>query len=272
MKIPLITAAIIGMIATPAFADDAPASPLSFNVGVVTDYLFRGVSQTHGDGALQAGVDYAFSNGFYVGAWASSISWVKDYTGKGTTEVDIYGGYRNAFAGGDWNYDVGLITYNYPGHGAANAFGANPNTTEVYGALGYKEFSVKYSHAVSSHFIGWYSSTGGGTRGSGYLEGNWAHDLGDGWGVSAHIGHQRVRDLSIADYTDWNVGVTKDVGFGVIGLTYSDTNTSGSCDSSAGGTNAYCWGNNGFMPGIGATSGFRNVSKGTALLTFKKTF
>ena len=272
MQKKLIAVAVAGALAAPlsAFAQ------VSYNVGVVSDYLFRGVSQTHGDPALQGGIDYAHSSGFYVGAWGSTITWVKDAYGKGSTEIDVYGGYKNSFAG-DWTYDVGLISYNYPGKGAAiPAVNANPDTTEVYAALGYKWLTVKYSHAISSHFIGWQGGAAFDqkTRGSNYLEANASYDLGNGWGIGGHVGHQKVKDFSnatyaSADYTDWNIGVTKDVGFGVVGLTYSDTNTKGSCNP---GNNAYCWGNSNFVSGTGSTSGFTDVSKGTTVLSFKKTF
>jgi uncharacterized protein (TIGR02001 family) len=276
----LIASAVAAALLIPAglaMADDAapaaapaaeapPASPLSFNVGLVSDYLFRGISQTHGDPAIQGGVDYAFSNGFYVGAWASNITWVKDYTNKGNVEVDLYGGYKGALANPDWTYQLGVITYNYPGHGDANAFGADPNTTELLVSLGYKWLSVKYSRTVSSHFVGWYSSTGGDTDGSGYLEANASYDLGDGWGIAGHIGHQKVKDFSPADYSDENIGITKDVGFGVIGLMYSHTNAKGKTGE------PYSWPNNNFVSGVGSTSGFKNVAKDKAVLSFLKTF
>lgn len=266
MKKSIVALALASLFSLPALAEDAaPASPFSFNVGVVSDYLFRGVSQTHGDAALQGGVDYAHSSGFYLGVWGSTISWVEDYTGKGNTEVDIYGGYKGSLAG-DWGYDLGVIGYIYPNKGEANAFGANPNTTEVYGAISYKTLTVKYSRAVSDHFIGWYSSTGGSTKGSGYLEANYSLDLGSGWGVTAHAGHQKVKDLPIADYTDWKLGVTKDVGFGVVTLAYSDTNAKGDMGE------AYAWPNSGFVSGVGSTAGFKNVAKGKAILSFTKTF
>lgn len=292
MQKKIIGLAVAGAFLAPfaAFAEDAaPASPLSFNVGVVSDYLFRGVSQTHGAPALQGGVDYAFSNGFYLGAWASTITWVKDGYSKGTTEVDVYGGYKNTFAGGDWTYDIGYITYNYPGHGnniANNSAGSNPNTQEIYGGLGYKWLSAKYSHTTSSHFIGWTGADSAGvynqkTRGSNYLELNANYDLGNGWTLIGHVGQQKVKGFRAvagvnenADYTDWKIGASKDVGFGVVTLTYSDTDTKGTCASSTvAGTNAYCWGNSGAVNGVnGATSGFRDVSKGTAVLSFTKTF
>lgn len=267
--------------AAPAAAPAAPASPLSFNVGVTSDYLFRGVSQTHGRPAIQGGIDYLHGSGFYIGAWASSISWVKDFTGSGRVEIDVYGGYKNSFGGGDWNYDFGYITYNYPGKGSAiPTVLANPNTQELYAALGYKWLTAKYSHATSSHFIGWYGGAAGNekTRGSGYLELNANYDMGSGWTLIGHVGHQKVRRsvataaLTDANYTDWKLGVSKDIGFGTITAAYSDTNTSGTC-SSAGGTNAYCWGNTGVVPGTsGPTAGFKDVSKGKFLLSYLKTF
>jgi len=280
----LIAAAVATALAAPSLvfaADAAPTPTHTFtpNIGVVSDYLFRGVSQTHGGAALQGGVDYAHASGLYAGVWASTITWVKDAYGKGSTEIDLYGGYKNTFAGGDWNYDVGVIAYTYPGKGAAiSGVNVNPNTSEVYGALGYKWLTAKYSHVISNGFIGW----GGGagftekTRGSNYLELNAAYDLGDGWGVSGHVGSQKVKNFSnavyaTADYTDWNLGVSKDVGFGVVGLTYSAANTKGTCNG-AGGTNPYCWGNGNFVAGVGSTTGFRDVSKGVAVLSFKKTF
>lgn len=281
MRKTLIVTAVLGSLGIPTvvMADDAPASPLSFNVGVVSDYLFRGISQTHGDPAIQGGVDYALPNGFYIGAWGSSISWVKDWLGKGSVEVDVYGGYRGSFAN-DWSYDVGLITYNYPGAGGAKPWLANPNTQEIYGSIGYKWISAKYSYTTSSHFVGWYggSTLDQNTRGSDYLEINANYDLGNGWTLIGHAGHQKVKGLPAiapfndANYNDWKLGVSKDVGFGVVTLAYSDTDAKGTCSSnSADITSLYCWGDNGSQSAA-PSSGFKNVARGTAVLSFLKTF
>jgi uncharacterized protein (TIGR02001 family) len=289
MRKTLLAAAIAGIFSLPVLAIAADAAPaptpihtFAPNVGVVSDYLFRGVSQTHGKPALQGGIDYTHANGLYAGIWGSTITWVKDANGKGNTEVDIYGGYKNAFAGGDWNYDVGLITYNYPGHGPAvpNA-NATPNTTEVYGAIGYKWLTLKYSQAVSTNFIGWQGGAAldQKTRGSNYLELNAAYDVGNGWGVSGHYGAQKVKNsittaaLNSANYSDWNIGVTKETPLGVVGLTYSDTNTSGTCTQVFGGsTNPYCWGAGNWTNTTASQTNFRDVSKGILVLSLKKTF
>lgn len=277
MKKTLIAAAVAAACAAPAFAQEAaPASPhtLTANVGIVSDYLFRGISQTKGAPAIQGGVDYSHSSGFYAGTWLSSISWVGDtQTGSYPTEIDVYGGFKSTFGESDFGYDVGLITYNYPGSGRNSTDYVAPDTAEVYGALSWKFLSLKYSHVVSSNFVGWGStSTGVGTltgtpdvssKNSNYIELNAAYDLGDGWGISGHIGTQKVKNFdgagSIsgydASYSDWNVGVTKDIGFGVVGLKYSDTNA----DNCGEGTGAYCW------------AGY-SAAKGRALVSFTKTF
>ena len=178
---------------------------------------------------------------------------------------------------------MGYITYNYPGKGSAIATVlANPNTQELYAAIGYKWLTAKYSHATSSHFMGWFGGPAldKNTRGSGYLELNANYDMGDGWTLIGHVGNQKVKNSVVtstgvtdANYSDWKLGVSKDVGFGTITAAYSDTDTSGSCLPTSGGTNAYCWGNSGVVPGVsGPTRGFKDVSKGAFALTFLKTF
>ncbi|TXI21304.1 MAG: hypothetical protein E6Q67_07785, partial [Roseateles sp.] len=116
--------------ALPVFADEpAPAaSPLSFNVGAVSDYRYRGISQTRLNMALQGGIDYAHSSGFYIGTWASTIKWVSDAGGSGDLELDLYGGYKTEVAPG-LTLDVGVLQYYYP----SNSLATSANTFEVYG-------------------------------------------------------------------------------------------------------------------------------------------
>lgn len=279
MKKSLISLALLSAFAGAALAEETSPHTFTANVGVTSDYIFRGISQTAGKPALQGGVDYAHASGFYLGAWGSTIKWVENFQDRSVpVEIDLYGGYKNTFGGGDWNYDLGFIAYNYPGSKDTPAnVSAKADTQEIYAAIGWKFLTAKYSYVTSSHFIGWYGGVNGGdtskgTRGSDYLELNAAYDLGNGWGVTGHIGKQRVKNfVSVgnfkANYIDWKLGVTKDVGFGVVGLAYTDTDTKGGCSSDP---SAYCWSE--YNRNSGTYSNPRDNSKARVLLTFTKSF
>lgn len=243
--------ALSGLISVPALAADAPASPhtVAFNVGVTTDYVFRGISQSQHDPAVSGGIDYGHASGLYAGAWLSTQKWVDEagpYKDGSDLELDLYGGYKGTV--GDLGYDIGFIHYAYDGdRGAATVGFVTPETSEVYLGLNWKMLSFKYSHVVSEHFVGWANA-----KNSTYLELNASHDLGDGWGLLGHIGHQKVENNSTASYTDWKIGVTKDVGFGVVTLAYTDTD---------GDKAAYTW-----------PAGGEDVAKGVLALSFAKSF
>jgi len=241
-----------GLVSMPTFAADAPASPhsVAFNVGLTSDYVFRGISQSQHEPAISGGVDYSHTSGLYAGTWLSTQKWVNDagpYKDGSDIELDVYGGYKGA--AGEIGYDVGLIHYAYDGErGAATAGFVTPETTEVYLGLSWKTVSLKYSLVTSDHFVGWTAG-----KNSTYLELNATHDLGDGWGLVGHIGHQKVENNPTASYTDWKLGATKDIGVGMLTLAYSDTNGEGGVGQ------AYRW--NG-----------EDVSKGVLALSFSKSF
>src|SRR5262245_21915592 len=86
---------------------DRPCT-VSANVGYTTDYVFRGISQSNEDAAVQGGVDLTCGR-FYIGTWASSIN----LSGGSATEIDVYGGVR--MKTGPVNWDLGFIYYAYPG-------------------------------------------------------------------------------------------------------------------------------------------------------------
>lgn len=224
MKLKSLSLLVMTVLAAPVLVQAAD-SPHSFtgNVSLTSDYVFRGVSQTQNGPAIQGGFDYSHKSGFYVGTWASNVAWVNEggYKDDSSMEIDLYGGFRGSM--GPVGYDLGLITYYYPGDDIAGV--KSPDTTEVYVGASWEFLSLKYSHVVSSNFIGWYDyANSKSSRNSKYLELNATHDLGGGWGVLGHVGHQWVNNISDANYTDWKLGVTKDIGFGVVTLAYSDTN------------------------------------------------
>jgi uncharacterized protein (TIGR02001 family) len=180
-----------------------PDYTLSYNVGVVTDYRYRGISQSGLDPALQGGIDYVRKSGLYVGTWASTIKWIKDAGGDAPVEIDFYGGYKGA--AGPVGYDVGLLRYQYPNH----SLPISPNTTEIYAAGTFGPATLKYSHAITNLF-GFADS-----EGSGYLDLSANFDLGSGWSVTPHVGHQKVKNNSAFSYTDYTVTLGKDFGNGL---------------------------------------------------------
>jgi len=258
MRKTLIASAVAGALsisALPAFAADSPHS-FTGNVGLASEYLYRGIAQTAGKPALQGGFDYSHSSGLYAGVWGSNISWLENAGVSGASlEIDVYGGYKGTF-GGDLGYDVGILTYNYPGSLTPGA--VKPDTTELYGALSWKFLTLKYSQSTSNLF-GVANS-----KNSSYLELNAAYDLGNGWGVSGHIGNQKVENLanSVGDYTDYKLGVTKDMGFGVVGLAVSATDAMDDC----GAGQWYC-----FQSRPAGAFDY-SAGKTKAVLTFSKSF
>ena len=203
----LAIAAAVVIVSGNALAQAKAPEPdytLSFNAGAVTDYRYRGISQSRLNPALQGGVDFAHKNGFCLGAWGSTIKWIKDIPGgDASVEVDLYGGYKGTV--GDIGYDVGVLTYQYP----SNNLNPSANTTEIYGAVTAGPATLKYSHATSNLF-GFANS-----KNSYYLDLSAGFDLGDGWSVTPHIGYQSVKNNSAFSYTDYSVTVGKDLGNGL---------------------------------------------------------
>ncbi len=212
---------VLALLATSsaAFAQTAPAAAapeVTYNVGVVSQYRYRGIAQTTGDAALQGGADYANANGFYAGAWGSTIKWIKDaaYEGaeqaKGPFELDMYAGYK--FEAGGLGYDVGYLRYEYVGNTYKNAYPAgnvNANTDEAYGAVTYGPATLKYSYAFSDLF-GY-----GNSRGSDYWDLSATFDLGNGYSFVPHVGRQTVKNYAATTYNDFAFTVNKDLGNGL---------------------------------------------------------
>ncbi|MDQ5849951.1 MAG: TorF family putative porin, partial [Pseudomonadota bacterium] len=80
---------------------------------------------------------------------------------------------------------------------------------------------LKYFHAVSEFF------SIPGTKNSSYIDLSATYDLGNGWGINGHIGQQKVKSRGDLDYTDYKLGVTKDIGGWVFGAAYVDTTDAG---------------------------------------------
>ncbi len=264
MRKSILALSVAAALAAPGLAGaDQPASPVTANVTLASQYIYRGIAQSRGKPAIQGGFDYTNPNGIYLGTWASSISWISDTATTSAIsapiEIDVYGGYRGSITK-DLGYDVGILTYNYPGTNIATG-AANPDTVELHGALSYAWLTAKYSLTTGTSLFGWVKPDGGKTTGSGYFQLDGAWDMGNGLGLSAHVGHQSVNGLSDASYTDYNVGVTKAFSVGTLGLLYSDTNAKSCGDA----TPMYC-------NTLSGTGNSYDLGKGALVLSFSKTF
>ncbi len=226
-----------------AFAQTKAPEPdytLSFNAGVVSDYRYRGISQSRMKPAAQGGLDFAHKNGLYLGAWGSTIKWIKDSGAtKGEVELDLYGGYKGELAKG-LSYDLGVLRYEYVNN---NLTPANANTTEVYGALTFGVFTAKYSHSLTNLFVNANS------KGSKYLDLSATFDLGDGWTLTPHVGRQLVNNSPALHYTDYSLTAAKDLGKGLsASLMLVDTNAK---------VAGYNWGSKGYVGKSGAVVGLK---------------
>ena len=246
----------------------APASALTGNVGLFSSYRFRGIDQTFGKPALQGGVDYAHSSGLYVGNWNSNVSSGAGFP-DGNLEMDFYGGYKQAF--GDFGIDVGAIYYYYPGSEARGMTGGintgAVDNKEIYLGGSWKFLSLKYFYSVGDYFSA-RGTDGQSTRGTSYLDLSANYDLGEGWGINGHVGQLNFKNVSNGDYTDWKLGVTKDLSGWVVGLSYIDTNAKGSCGSTP---QLYCFNSSasdGATPGSSTKDGGRSI----AVVSVSKSF
>lgn len=218
MKTKLLNSLLLAALVAPSVALAEEALPIAANVSMTSDYLFRGISQTGHDPAIQGGFDFAHDSGVYVGIWGSNVGWIEDYQGyaSGNMEIDLYGGFRGGFAG-DFTYDLGAIQYYYPGTRGAIT---NADTTELYAALGYKWVTAKYSYVASTGAFGFANA-----KGSDYLDISASVPVGDtGLTAGAHWGTFGFKNNAAQDYDDWKLSLSYNMGSGMtVGAAYSDT-------------------------------------------------
>ena len=213
----LAAAASAILLPTLALADD---SPIAYNIGAVSDYRYRGISQSKLEPALQGGVDWS-GGPLYVGTWLSTIQWVHDAgkavggdSGDAPVEWDLYGGTKGEIAK-DLSYDVGVLAYVYLGEKFHDIGLANPDTGEVYGAITAGVFTAKVSISATNLF-GVPDS-----KGSQYYDLSANFDLGSGFSLTPHAGYQNItgstsKALGLS-YSDYSLTLGKDFGKGLSG-------------------------------------------------------
>jgi uncharacterized protein (TIGR02001 family) len=228
LKKRLILASAISLLATGAHADEAPVSEhqLSATVTLANDYMFKGMTQTWSEPALQGSIDYSHSSGAYASLWASNVS-TKVYAGA-HTEFDLTVGYRRPLDE-DWSYGFGVLSVFYPSGNYdkvkyATMASQKYDFTEAFASVTYKWVTVKYSQSVTD-LLGFNEKTGytGGTRGSSYLDVSADFPFGDGYVFGVHAGHENVKaDLATPtaggstnpDFSDYRISLGKNLADG----------------------------------------------------------
>ncbi len=198
--------------------------PITANVAIATDYMFRGLSQTDNKGAIQGGLDYSHDSGIYVGVWASNV----DFNGETSSgrawsdnlEVDTYLGFSNDISDTGFSYDIGILRYNYNDDKKSDA-----GTNEWYISGSYSFFTAGYKYSSD-----WYGSD----KSSEYLHAGVDFDLPYEVALSATVGKsfgdtydKKVRGKN-AEYVDYSIGVTKEVVGVEVGLSYFGNDLSNS--------------------------------------------
>lgn len=249
MKIRLaaaVAAISIATAATPAFAQEEESGPItvSGNTALVSDYRFRGVSQSDRNMAIQGGITIAHESGFYVGSWGSNLSGWGTFGGA-NMELDLIAGYKASV--GDATIDVGATWYMYP-KGFDNTDFVEPYI-KVSGSAGPVSLTAGVAYAPKQEALGaWYADGAAAAAGvytnpgdkndNLYLWGDAATAVPDtGLTLKAHIGYSKGNDglgpfaTSVAptgEYWDWLIGADYAIGGTplTLGVAYVDTDIS----------------------------------------------
>ena len=174
---------------------------ISGNVALVTDYRFRGISQSDEDVAVQGGFDAEFGPGFYLGVWGSSVDFDSNDGYDGSLELDYYGGWSSSIGDTDFGIDVGYIYYDYPGDN-----GDEGDYQEFYIGTSWKDLSLQVNYSDD-----YYAETDE----FWYVYGDYSLGLFDtGVTLDLHVGYNMLEEgegfLSSDEdaYTDYSVALT----------------------------------------------------------------
>ena len=216
----------LALSATPALAqEDTSAITVSGSATVVSDYRFRGISQTDKDFAVQGGLTVSHESGVYVGVWGSSID---DYIAAGADqEIDLIAGYKRTIGG--TTIDLGGLYYYYPGSSKIVP-GTNSDFLELYTSVS------QTIGPVSAKLAAYYApkqaalTLGAGKEDNFYMNLGLSGAIPD-TGVSLSAGIGRTFTTSFlsggSKYTDWSLGASYTTGAVTFGLNYVDTSYAG---------------------------------------------
>ncbi|MEE4193185.1 MAG: TorF family putative porin [Halieaceae bacterium] len=209
----LTAAAVVaaGLTAAPTYADS-----LSANASVTNNYIWRGLTQTTNEPAVQGGIDYGHDSGFYVGTWVSNVQYASDDVYS--YEHDMYAGF--AFDVGEISFDIGYLYYNYDEE-AEFDFG------EVYGTIAWKGLSAS-AYVLTNTEADEVGDQDFGAGEAYYISIDYAFEVGNGIEIGLHGGYHdgdfmEAFNGADGDYYDYNISLSK----GGFGFMISDTDVGG---------------------------------------------
>lgn len=195
---------------------------LTGNIGITSNYVFRGISNSDNHPAFQGGLDYNHDSGFFVGTWGSSVDF--DDNDEASIEWDLYGGYAKTWNGVTLKGQ--FLYYLYPGvHGA---LGRAYDFWELQGSVAYTLAGVNLSGGIA-----WANDFYGASGDGLYVQAGASIPLLQYFALEGHVGHQSIDDnarYGAPSYMDWSLGVSASFQGLKLGVYYIDTNLSkGEC-------------------------------------------
>ena len=178
---------------------------------LVSDYVFRGASQSNEDPTVQAGVDYLHPSGVFAGVFAARTEFPGNSFGSnpGSIEVDAYLGYSRA-AGRDWSWDVAALRYDFP-----DSTGFDYSYDELAANLHFRDVlrlgATVSDDAGASDASGWTAEI------------ELRQSLGDRFQLSGSLGHYEFERTDWSDYLYWDIGVSATAGRFTFDVRYFDT-------------------------------------------------
>jgi uncharacterized protein (TIGR02001 family) len=172
----------------------AVGGELSVTGTLASEYVYRGISLSDGNPAVQLGIDYQHASGLFAGAWASTVD-LENFGGRRDVELDYYLGYFYT-PDAPVHLSIMLLQHTYPGQSTF----FNYNYAE---ALVTAELNERYSleFGYSDDIYGW-------NRTGRHLEmrGDWP--LPNAWVVSAGLGYNDLDNQGTSNHLYWDIGAS----------------------------------------------------------------
>jgi|SaaInl5LU_22_DNA_1037371.scaffolds.fasta_scaffold24100_2 uncharacterized protein (TIGR02001 family) len=195
----------LGFVATSmlALATIVPVQAgIEGNVGLTSNYFWRGMSQTADEASVSGGLDYSADSGFYLGTWVANVDFGE--TDATSYELDLYGGYSGEISG--ISYDVGYISYLYPD-------GDDLDFAELYLSVGFGPASITYYDQIEDSDASYDKETS-------YVSLDIEFPVDDEISIGLHYGMNDITnaDQTTAEQDDFSVTVSKgDFSLGLMG-------------------------------------------------------